>query len=389
MSTVPSQRNNVATRLLILITIGLSAFMLASTSNAQAEEAPSPTLTLESSPAANSVLSQAPSMILFHPSQTLSSSISAQLLNSSGTIITEGQLSQIPGSTDLALNLPHLPQGLYTTTWTYNATSGSFSFSVSDSAPAAVTSPTPSPKLKPLLEIILTWLPAITLMTFVGILFLLLVVVRPVGRKTTATVANRRLHFIAFAAITLFIPAFITELSHNPKTGFHWQNLTKLFQEEGSGTVLRVHIVLILIAWAITLVTLCYKHFQQKEVTLLAIATVVGMGALICDRFPTSSRGNFPRTVFSFVMWIGHLGGSALWLGGLIGLLALILPGGVSGDSRKTFWIFVIRRFTFIATAAVALLVLSGLWLYWLHVDGFQQLISTLYGQTLSVKLII
>jgi hypothetical protein len=37
----------------------------------------------------------------------------------------------------------------------------------------------------------------------------------------------------------------------------------------------------------------------------------------------------------------------------------------------------------------VGVLVLSGLWLYWVHVDGVHQLVTTMYGRTLLVKLIV
>jgi nitrogen fixation protein FixH len=38
------------------------------------------------------------------------------------------------------------------------------------------------------------------------------------------------------------------------------------------------------------------------------------------------------------------------------------------------------------ALGSVAALVLTGLWLYWVHVDGVQELFTTLYGKTLVVK---
>jgi putative copper export protein len=81
--------------------------------------------------------------------------------------------------------------------------------------------------------------------------------------------------------------------------------------------------------------------------------------------------------------------GGATWLGGLAGLLLLALPGAVQPADRGDFWAVAIRRFSAIAMTCVGLIALSGLFLYWEHVDGPQQLFTTMYGRTLGVKIII
>jgi uncharacterized membrane protein len=88
-------------------------------------------------------------------------------------------------------------------------------------------------------------------------------------------------------------------------------------------------------------------------------------------------------------VWIGHLLGAGVWIGGLVGLLACARPGAVGADYRPAFWPAAIRRFSILARGCVAALVLSGLWLYWVHIDGAHQLVSTLYGRVLGVKLIV
>ncbi|MGH3167749.1 MAG: copper resistance D family protein, partial [Trebonia sp.] len=59
-------------------------------------------------------------------------------------------------------------------------------------------------------------------------------------------------------------------------------------------------------------------------------------------------------------------------------------PGDKSG-----FWLAVIRRFSALAMGSVAAITLSGLFLYWEHADGPEQLLTTMYGRVLAVKILI
>jgi hypothetical protein len=48
-----------------------------------------------------------------------------------------------------------------------------------------------------------------------------------------------------------------------------------------------------------------------------------------------------------------------------------------------------IRRYSAVAMGSVAAILLSGLFLYWEHVDGPEQLVTTMYGRVLGVKILI
>jgi uncharacterized membrane protein len=111
--------------------------------------------------------------------------------------------------------------------------------------------------------------------------------------------------------------------------------------------------------------------------------------ALGTTKFPTDASDGWGRTVFETGVWMLHLGGGAIWLGGLGGLLLLGLPGGVTAAERGAFWSAAIRRFSAVAMGSVAVIALSGLFLYWEHVDGPEQLLTTMYGRVLGVKILI
>jgi hypothetical protein len=84
-------------------------------------------------------------------------------------------------------------------------------------------------------------------------------------------------------------------------------------------------------------------------------------------------------------MWMLHLIGGGVWVGGLIGLVLLTPRAGLGAS----FWSRAIRRFSAAATGCVTAIALSGLFLYWEHVDGPSQLVTTMYGRVLGVKLIL
>src|SRR6201999_4249601 len=84
-----------------------------------------------------------------------------------------------------------------------------------------------------------------------------------------------------------------------------------------------------------------------------------------------------------------HLLGGAVWLGGLAGLLLLTLPGAGAAYHLQDFWSQTIPRVSAVAMTCVAAIVLSGLFLYWEHVDGPSQLFTTMYGRVLGVKILL
>jgi copper transport protein len=122
---------------------------------------------------------------------------------------------------------------------------------------------------------------------------------------------------------------------------------------------------------------------------LLGVGLAAGAVPLAVTKFPDDSGGDWGRTILETVIWMMHLFGGAIWIGGLAGLLLLTLPGAVAPSDRGSFWAAVLRRFSVLAMSCVAAITLSGLFLYWEHVDGPEQLLTTMYGRTLGVKILI
>lgn len=84
----------------------------------------------------------------------------------------------------------------------------------------------------------------------------------------------------------------------------------------------------------------------------------------------------------AIVVDVVHVGAVALWLGGLVVVLAALLPRRDPDEVA-----LVVPRFSSIAFAAVAALVVTGAFQSWRQVGGLEALTDTTYGQLLLAKL--
>jgi len=88
--------------------------------------------------------------------------------------------------------------------------------------------------------------------------------------------------------------------------------------------------------------------------------------------------------------WLGsiadmaHLVGVAVWLGGLVLLCAVVLPRRRPDELRR-----VVPRFSTLAGAAIAVIVVAGSVLSWQLVGSFGALTSTRFGHVLLLKLVL
>ncbi|HEU5422455.1 MAG TPA: cytochrome c, partial [Nitrolancea sp.] len=87
--------------------------------------------------------------------------------------------------------------------------------------------------------------------------------------------------------------------------------------------------------------------------------------------------------------WL-HLLGTAIWIGGLLALLAgLVYNPALPAESRRSVYASAIQHFSTVAIAAVVVLVLTGLYAAWLEVGSLEALRATRYGHALDIKLLL
>lgn len=85
--------------------------------------------------------------------------------------------------------------------------------------------------------------------------------------------------------------------------------------------------------------------------------------------------------------WL-HLAASVVWIGGLLALAFVVAPAiaRTSESDRNSALVRVVPRFSTVALACVQVLLLTGVFATWAHVEGPAALTRQSYGQTLLVK---
>jgi len=254
----------------------------------------------------------------------------------------------------------------------------------------------PSTPLGPFEDSAVAWTTWVTLMGFVGLTALALIAVGPAARRIGSDAlasVTVRLTRVAVVLGVLAVPAVLTDFAHGASEtggynyGAAWDSL---YDGSNAGRLSGLEVTLILVA-AVLIAPLTVRKVAAGPARRLLLATALGAGAVALGttKFPDAVPDDWSRTVFETVMWMLHLLGGSVWIGGLAGLLLLALPSAVTPDVRGAFWSPAIRRFSVTAMSCVAAIALSGLFLYWEHVDGLSQLTTTMYGRVLGVKILI
>ncbi|GII51924.1 hypothetical protein Pth03_03130 [Planotetraspora thailandica] len=232
-------------------------------------------------------------------------------------------------------------------------------------------------------------------MGFVGVTALALVTAGPAARRIgagTLAAVTARLARAAVVLGVLAVPAVLTDLAHSGDGGGYdyraaWSSL---YDGSNAGRLSGLEVTLILVGAALA-APLAFRKAASGPARRWLLAAGLGAGAIALGttKFPDEVPDDWGRTTVETVVWMLHLLGGAVWLGGLAGLALLAVPGAIAAADRGAFWSPAIRRFSAAAMSCVAAIALSGLFLYWEHVDGPSQLLTTMYGRVLGVKILI
>jgi putative copper export protein/methionine-rich copper-binding protein CopC len=330
-----------------------------------------------------------------------------------GTVFTSehkatatGSMTRDPANPSaLVLAVPDMAPGTYSVVWSVEkpeAASGFFAFNVDPAGakPKTVTSPKAAFALKPVKHVIVSWLPWLTIMTFVGALILRFLVTAPGARgmaesserENVLASTDRRLLRVAAVALAIFVPATVAELalSAGQSKRFAFDKIWSTLNADGAGHLWFARLLLTAVAAIVVLPTAMRALAPaSRMVKAMRIGMVLGLLEMVARVAPSGIPANKPRTIFGDLFTLAHIVSAAVWIGGLVGLVALAVRKGVPTLERSRFWPSAIRRFSMTAMACVGVVTLSGLWLYWTHVGAISQLRSTLYGRSLLIKLVL
>jgi len=186
--------------------------------------------------------------------------------------------------------------------------------------------------------------------------------------------------FLAVAACALILQG--AKLQHGfPSAELLWRYLT--VAQSGKIWLVRE---LYGVALAIFVWSLARKNTNCKLIrcaAMLAIPLVVG-------RSLTSHAVAVREDTLLIVLADAiHLIATALWGGGLIALWCVLRLGAKEWQQPLTWTAAMVQRFSRLALVSVSLLALTGLYQSWIHVGGLTVLVTTSYGKTLLLKLLL
>jgi len=214
----------------------------------------------------------------------------------------------------------------------------------------------PSTPLGPFADSAVAWTTWTTLMGFVGLVALALLAVGPAAARTApgaVPAVTARLGRAAVVVGLLAVPAVLTELAQGASSsgGYDYSAAwNSLYDGSSDGRLSGLGVTFSLVGAALTMpLTVRSVAAGRARRWLLGAALAAGVVALGSAKF----------------------------------------PGAVPAAERGAFWSAAVRRFSVCAMGSVAAITLSGLFLYWEHVDGPTQLLTTMYGRVLGVKILI
>lgn len=387
-------------------------------------------LLLQASPAPDAVLPASPARILLLFSENvnpLASRISVQ--NSRHQTVTVGRTVLAPGNAEeLEIGLRHLPGGSYLVFWQAvsaedgHIVNGAYLFSVQRRDPAVLLPPTPGgtgqglPSLDVLVGILVHWLALMAVVTWVGSAVVTALAVRAAGRSVNGAAlgaASDRL--VATIRISGAMAVVANGADLLTKTyalgGTDWSSALagsalRAFFADQYGLLWIVRQALLLMAMATTVgipTGRSVPRWLSRTVVEggswhLVPGVPVALGALYLYALAASGHaasssvgavaGSHIISGAVLVDWL-HLLGVALWLGGQVGIVLVLMPAlKIPGDGRNTRpFLAVLDRFSPVAYGSIAILALSGVFNSTIHIPSWFALLHSMYGTALITKL--
>ncbi len=349
-----------------------------------------------SSPAPNSAMEFSPPEIRLWFTEPLEADFSRVTVRDQTGVILNLPVSQVDPADpmQMVLRLPQpLPDGVYTVVWrTLSAadghpTLGSFPFAIGDASQlgGAVAS---SDDSIPLDGTLARWVNLISLALGVGGISFFLFVWSPSAPEPIPTI-ERRIHRLLWlgwvmigisgflllllqyalatnsSLLTEWNGAYLNSLIANTRFGQLWLGRMALWF--GMGGAL----------W-----------FARNDPFFYSVALVLGGAIALINSLFSHANAVFDVTAAIAVDWV-HLMAMVMWVGGLFYFVAIIGPilTGLSEPTRSLSGL--VARFSNFARVAVAALIVTGIYSGWLQVGSVEGLLTTAYGQTLLVKIIL
>jgi copper transport protein len=343
-----------------------------------------------SSPAPSAVLESAPSEIrLDFNEPVVPVARSIEIYNQEGQRIVVGEalVSSDDPSVLIAGDVPGIPDGLYVVAWRAvsndgHAIEGAYSFQIGASAPIVATSDL-------IANVLsgqdgprgLSWLMGIA--KFLGFLGLCLVL-GCLAMLAGGSISSRRvITCVRIGWIFAAVSALVLFVAQGPYTiAGTWSDLfdTSLWSDVYATRLGKALVVreLLLLSLLVLIWSLRGQFARSLTSWWRSTTLLVGIGIVLTLSVSGHPSASALAGVAVFVDAL-HFSSVILWVGGLI----VVAFGGVMRSAHADV---VVRRFSRIATFAIPMTVLTGLWQTWHLVPAIGDITQTTWGKALLVK---
>ena len=343
-----------------------------------------------SSPAPSAVLESAPSEIrLDFNEPVVPVARSIEIYNQEGQRIVVGEALVSPDdpSVLIAGDVPGIPDGLYVVAWRAvsndgHAIEGAYSFQIGASAPIVATSDL-------IANVLsgqdgprgLSWLMGIA--KFLGFLGLCLVL-GCLAMLAGGSISSRRvITCVGIGWIFAAVSALVLFVAQGPYTiAGTWSDLfdTSLWSDVYATRLGKALVVreLLLLSLLVLIWSLRGQFARSLTSWWRSTTLLVGIGIVLTLSVSGHPSASALAGVAVFVDAL-HFSSVILWVGGLI----VVAFGGVMRSAHADV---VVRRFSRIATFAIPMTVLTGLWQTWHLVPAIGDITQTTWGKALLVK---
>jgi copper transport protein len=352
---------------------------------------------LRTTPAAGSVVRHSPAAVTLAFDEAVEIDFgSIRVYAADGARVDQGGTHYAnAANSSVAISLPHLDDGAYVVAWHVvsddsHPVHGAFVFSVGTSRglPAASTLASALAAASGSTAVgVVFWVVRLT--AFAGLLALvgLAAVALAAAPSTLAATRVRRSLWTAFALLALATLAAVAiqgpYAATLPLGDALRPSLVREVLATRFGRVQELR-VLLLVATAPVLWALTRARTGAPPRWLVATAAVLGVGLLVTPGLAGHATTG-PAIPAGFALDVVHLGSAGLWLGGLVLLACVLVPGadGVGDDAAVER---AALRVSSLALAAVVVVIASGTLQAVRQVGSFGALTSTTYGRLLLWK---
>ncbi len=338
-------------------------------------------------PAPDSTLATAPTAIRIWFTEPVAPNASGiEVLDTAGRRVDAGTSRVDPGNASLmSVTLGTIPTGTYTVAW-HNTSAvdghplrGTYAFSVGVSTPAPASAAASATSEVSRLDPFARWLVFGGLLVALGVEWFALMVLAPALAAREVRGASLRVDpRIVGIALAVFLVGALAHLLVQPQgdgglvevvTGTRW------------GQMWLLRLVLVALAALVWL-----RAAEARRAHLVVVGLLAGAATTLA--FASHAAATRDLEVTAVANDIVHTLASGLWVGGLIGLLAVIRASrGLPSARRGVLLRDVTARFSPLALLVTAALLITGVYATWLQVAAWAAF-DTSYGYAVIAKVV-